>query len=118
MRFYLNVSNYFSSDEHYILVQNVTDNSTEKEFVKKKKQLIDKYNYSQDSNYKARLIKPAILNLTKEEIPKHYESLLNLGPKFVPTNKNLPFMDIITSTESCALDMEHNHKENEAETLR
>ena len=27
-------------------------------------------------------------------------------------------MDIITSTESCALDMEHNHTENEAETLR
>ena len=27
-------------------------------------------------------------------------------------------MDIIRSTESCALDMEHNHKENEAETLR
>ena len=27
-------------------------------------------------------------------------------------------MDIITSTESFALDMEHNHKENEAETLR
>ena len=26
-------------------------------------------------------------------------------------------MDIITSTESCALDMEHHHKENEAETL-
>ena len=26
-------------------------------------------------------------------------------------------MDIIISTESCALDMEHNHKENEAETL-
>ena len=26
-------------------------------------------------------------------------------------------MDIITSTESCALDMEHNHKVNEAETL-
>ena len=36
----------------------------------------------------------------------------------MPTNKNLPFMDIITSAESCALDMEHNHKENEAETLR
>ena len=27
-------------------------------------------------------------------------------------------MDIIRSTESCALDMEYNHKENEAETLR
>ena len=111
------------SEEHYILIQNVTDNSREKEFLKKKKQLIHKYNSlldkcSQDSNYKTSLIKPAILNLTKEKIPKHYESLLNLGPKFVPTNKNLPFMDIITSTESCALDMEHNHKENEAETLR
>ena len=33
-------------------------------------------------------------------------------------NKNLPFMDIITSNKSYALDMEHNHKENEAETLR
>ena len=27
-------------------------------------------------------------------------------------------MDIITSTESCAFDMEHNHKENEVETLK
>ena len=26
-------------------------------------------------------------------------------------------MDILPSTESCAFDMEHNHKENEAETL-
>ena len=97
------------SKEHYILIQNVTDHSREKEFLKKKKQLIDKYNnlldkYSQHSNYKTSLIKPAILNLTKEEIPKHYKSLLNLGPKFVPTNKNLPFMDIVTSTISCALD--------------
>ena len=110
------------SEEHYILIQNVTDNSREKEFLKKKKQLICKYNsllnkYSQHSNYKTGLIKPAILNLTNEEIPKHYESLINLGPKFVSTNKKLPFMDIITSTESCALDMEQNHKENEAKTL-
>ena len=42
----------------------------------------------------------------------------NLGPKFVPANKNLPFMDIITSTESCSVDMEYNHKVNEAETIR
>ena len=71
------------SDEHYILIQNVTDDTREKEFLKKKKQLIEKYNslldkYSRHSNYKTSLIKPAILNLTKEEIPKHYESLLNL----------------------------------------
>ena len=111
------------SEEHYILIQNVTDNSREKEFLKKKKQLIDKYNsllnkYSQRSNYKTSLIKTVILNLTNEEIPKHYEYLLNLAPKFVPKNKNLPLMDIITSTKSCALDMEQNHKESEAVTLR
>ena len=47
---------------------------------------------------------------------KHYESLLNLRLKFVPLNKSLTFIDMITSTEFCPLDMEHNHKENEAET--
>ena len=36
----------------------------------------------------------------------------------MPANKNLPFMDIITSTESCSVDMEYNHKVNEAETIR
>ena len=36
----------------------------------------------------------------------------------MPMNKNLPFMDIITSNKSYALVMEHNHKENEAESLR
>ena len=106
------------SEERYIFIQNVTDNSREKESSKKKKQLIDKYNsllnkYSQHSYYKTSLIKPATLNLPKKEVPKHYESLLNLGPKFVPANKNLPFMDIITLIESCALYMELNHKENE-----
>ena len=101
----------------------MTNNSREKEFLKKEKQLVDKYNsllekYSQRSNYKTSLIKAAILNLASEEIAKHYESLLSLGPRFVPTNKNLLFMDIIASTESCVLDMEYNHKGNGAETLR
>ena len=54
-------------------------------------------------------------SVTSKERPKNYESLLNLRPKFLPRNKNLPFMDIIKSTKSCSLDMEHNHKENEAE---
>ena len=31
--------------------------------------------------------------------------------------RNVPFMDIITSTKSFRLDIEHNHKVNEAETL-
>ena len=32
------------SEEHYNLIQNVADDSREKEFLKKKKQLIEKYN--------------------------------------------------------------------------
>ena len=66
------------SEEYYILM---TNNSKEKYFLKKKrKQLIVKYNnplekYSQRSNYKASLIKPAIPNLTSREIPKHCKSL-------------------------------------------
>ena len=39
----LNLENILS-EEHYMLIHNVTDNSREKEFSKKKKQLIDKYN--------------------------------------------------------------------------
>ena len=105
------------SEEHYILIQNVTEESWEKEFLKGKRQLIKKYNslldkFSLHVNHKTSLIKPAILNLTKEGIPRHCESLLNLRPKFVPTNKTLPFLEIISSTESCALDNEDIHKEN------
>ena len=56
-------------------------------------------------------------SVTSKERPKNYESLLNLRPKFLPRNKNLPFMDRIKSTKSCSLDMEYNHEENEAENL-
>ena len=54
------------SEEHYILIENVTDDSREKEFLKKKKQLIEKYSsllkkHSRRNNYKTSLIKPAIL---------------------------------------------------------
>ena len=74
------------SEEHYNLIQNITVFSREKEFLKKKKkQLIDKYHSlldkcSQRNSMKSSLMKPAILNLTSKEIPKHYEFLLNFGP--------------------------------------
>ena len=59
------------SQEHYILIQNVTNDSRENEFFKKKKQLIEEYNSIRAKDYrhsndKASLIKPAIFNLTKE----------------------------------------------------
>ena len=59
------------SEQHYILIQNVTNNSRKKGFLKNKKPFMDKYNSpleinSQHSNYKTSSIKPPIFNLTTE----------------------------------------------------
>ena len=44
---------------------------------------------------------------------------MNLGPKFVPTeNRKRPYMDIIQTTEICALDLERKGKFSIAESLR
>ena len=64
------------------------------------------------------LLKPAVLNLTKQEIPRHQLELLNVGPKFVPSNKKPPFMDIVNATEICALSLEKGKQIETAELLR
>ncbi|XP_065642690.1 uncharacterized protein LOC136074312 [Hydra vulgaris] len=52
------------------------------------------------------VIKPAILNLTNVTLDKSTTELLNLGPNFVPLQKKIPYMDIITNIETCALQLE------------
>ena len=47
----------------------------------------------------------------------HRTSLLNLGPKFVSTEKRIPFIEIITATESVALNLEYHYKEADDESL-
>ena len=44
-------------------------------------------------------------------------SLLNLGPNFVPATKRIPFMDIISATETWALDFQNSSKETDVEFL-
>ena len=44
-------------------------------------------------------------------------SLLNLRPNFVPATKRIPFMDIISATETCALDFQNSSKETDVEFL-
>ena len=73
---------------------------------------------SQLSNHTAGLIKPTILNLTREKIQEYYKSSLNLRIKFVSMNKNLPFMDVVPLIESSILNLGYNHKENDAEARR
>ena len=65
------------------------------------------------------IVKEGIVNLTGEELDENKIKLLNLGPKFVPTeNRKRPYMDIIQTTEICALDLEHKRKISIAESLR
>ena len=57
------------------------------------------------------IIKEDIVNLTREELDVNTIKVLNLGPKFVPTqNRKRPYMDIIQTAKICALDLEHEGK--------
>ena len=112
------------NDDHYEIIERITDKSKEKEYVKKRSHLIEKYqsltkgkNIQEITGNKS-LLKSAVLNLTKQEIPRHQLELLNLGPKFVPSNKKPPFMDIVNATEICALNLEKENQIENAELLR
>ena len=52
------------------------------------------------------IVKPAVLNLTSNDIPESHLDLLNLGPKFVPALKKVPIMSIVTATEVAAQNIE------------
>ena len=113
------------SEEHYVLIQSATEKSREYEFVKKKEHLICKFNELQTTPSKRNnqqitttYLKPSIINLTDIALTDHQTSLSNLGPKFVPTEKKIPFMEIITTTESVSLNLKYHNKEADAESLR
>ena len=106
------------SNAHFKTIERITHKSKEKEYIKKRTHLIGKFqnltkgNKMQKITGNKSLLKPTVLNLTNQEIPQHHLELLNLRPKFVPSNKTLPFMDIVNDTELCALSLE---KENQIE---
>ena len=112
------------SDAHFETIERITNISKEKNYVKKRNYLIEKYqnltkgNKLQKVTGNKSLLKPAVLNLTNQEIPQHHLELLNLEPKFVPSNKKLPFMDIVNATEICALSLEKENQTENAKLLR
>ena len=113
------------SEEHYLLIQFVTEESRVNEFVKKKEHLICKFNELRTTSSKRNsqhiatiYVKPSIINLTDNALSDHQTSLLNLGSKFVPTEKKIPFMEIITARESVALNLEYHNKEANAEFFK
>ena len=64
------------------------------------------------------LIKSAVLNLSNELLKPHVTELLDLGPKFVPTPQTIPYMDIITSTELIATNLDKAAKHHASESIR
>ena len=124
----LNVLKEQLSKDDYDTLITITDNTKEKHFIKKKEHLISKYNSlintSDDFMNLAiertqSIIKEVIVNLTGEELDENKIKLLNLGPKFVPTeNKKRPYTDIIQTTEICALELQREGKFSIVESLR
>ena len=94
------------SAEYVNLTQNISEKSNEKEFKKKKEHPVNKFNKlmkNQKRHYEladksTNHVKEPILNLTNEEIPDSYRSLLVHGPKLESTNNRILIMDILAST--------------------
>ena len=124
----LNVLKEQLSKDDYNTLITITDKTKEKHFIKKKEHLISKYNSlintSDDSMNLAiertrSIIKEGIVNLTGEELDENKIKLLNLGPTFVPKEKKKrPYMDVIQTKETCALDLEREGKFSIAESRR
>jgi predicted GIY-YIG superfamily endonuclease len=111
------------TEEDYESVKNITEKSREKMFVISKNRLIKKFKILQNINPKEKpktpsFLKDVVLNLCETEIPENHRNLLELGPKFVPTIKNVPYLDIISITESSALKLEYSNKIESSQDLR
>ena len=104
------------SDAHFETIECITNMSKEEEYVKKRNHLKEKYqnltkgNMIQKITGNKSLLKPAVLNLTKQEIPQYHLELLNLGPTIVASSKKLPFIDIFNATEIYALSLEKQNQ--------
>ena len=114
-------------DQDYETIIDITDKTKEKHYIKKKTHLHSKFNSLKNATVNninsttptKKIIKEGVINLTGKELDGNKIQLLNLGPKFVPTyNKQRPYMDIIQTTEICALELENDGYFEKAERLR
>ena len=112
------------SEEDMVAVNNITEKSREAMFIRSKEKLVNKFRLlfqvknNVCKNISCNYVKEPVLNLVGDAVPDNHQELLNLGPKFVPNVKNIPFMDIVSITESSALKLEYNKMNGEAQNLR
>ena len=104
------------SIDHMNIIENVTEKAASKTFAFWKNHHIYKFEKLQsntmDNTITLPTVKPITLNLCDDDIPQHHKELLELGPKFVPINSRIPYMDIITKTEATALKIFYDKKED------
>ena len=109
------------NENDMVIIHQVTEKAREAMFKRSKERLVKKFKVLKERHVKMKkdsVTKAPLLNLAGSEIPKHHEELLNLGPNFVPSETRIPYMDIITTTESSCLKLEYGKKIAEAQTLR
>ena len=64
-----------------------------------------------------KVIKEGVINLTGKEPDENEIPVLNLAPKFVPTYNRQPYIEIIRTTEICALELEYDGYFEKSERL-
>ena len=114
------------SAEDMLKIEEVSEKAREAMFTRSKERLVRKFNIllglqpgpRQQSSVETKFVKDPVLNLVGDDIPEKQKALLDLGPKFVPNMRKIPFMDIITTAESSALKLEYEKKVCEAQILR
>ena len=108
------------------IIRKVTEEARESMFLRSRERLQKKFKILEEereaqqrsNDPRPSVVKTPILNLASAEVPKEHLDLLSLGPKFVPNPTRIPYMDIITVTESSALKLEYQKKICEAQVLR
>ena len=123
------------SAEDFQKVKQAAEMAREKTFVHTKSKLRDKFDKMKGERNDGNTVNPTeegdaeptngtqflkegVLNLCSEEMKDSHRELLNLGPKFVPRVNNIPWMELVSRTESAALKLEFSKKETEAQSLR
>ena len=103
------------STEHFNIVKTITCKSETSQFLHWKSHLKSKFEKLAESkqhkvSVRTSTLKPVTLNLCDNPVPDHHRELLDLGPKFVPVKPYIPYMDIISKTESTALKIKYETK--------
>ena len=110
--------------EDLTTILNATEKARENMFNASKLRLMNKFQLLRSRNSIANSVsetnhvKNAVLDLTNVPLPDNQKSLLELGPNFVPSTKQIPIMDIVSTTECSSLKLEYSDKVELAQTLR